>query len=92
MLLSNHAMASAIYIAEINCQKNYASKIEEIFHDQYQIPKELIETECVESCHRWSKNKKPVHLCINHLDELVILNWNNKFVERSLKIFKSIEQ
>lgn len=92
MLLSSQVYASAIYVSQINCHKNYANAVADIFENKHHIPSELIETECVESCEEKTKNKKPIHLCLNHADELVVLNWNYKFVESSLKIFKSFEQ
>jgi len=92
MLLSSQTYASAIYISQINCQKNYAKAVADIFEQKHLIPSDLIDTECVESCEEYIQNKKPVHLCINHMNELVIINWNYKFVESSLKIFKSIDQ
>ena len=92
MLHFNQCYAKAISIVQVNCQKNYAEKIAEIFEQKYQIPHALITLSCVENCQGEYENKKPVHLCLNNLDELVIINWNAKFVEKSLAIFKSIKQ
>ena len=68
-------------------QSASARQLENIFTDQYNIPKELINTVQIKDPCKIKKKLALVHLCLNKKSELKIVYADKEFIKNSLTIF-----
>ncbi|MBL7666223.1 MAG: hypothetical protein JNM93_13890 [Bacteriovoracaceae bacterium] len=86
LLLTEPALAHRIFIDHLAAHASEATIIENIFREQYSIPKEFIQKREVFVCNK-TEDQSVLHLCVDQNEGFKILNIKEKILRKSFAIF-----